>query len=419
MADHEDTTTPSSAQQAVIAINKISENLTTGMLTLNADNLTSGTVPPERMPALTGDVTSTVGTVATTIAANAVTNAKLAQMAQSTIKGRAAGAGTGSATDLTATEATAVLNVVVGDSGSGGTKGLVPAPSAGDAAANKFFKASGGFETIILTQTVNAQTGTTYTVLSSDAAKLVTFSNTSSIAVTLPQATGNFGAGFWFDVANVNTGLVTITPTTSTIDGITTLLIPQRWSGKIISDGTNWIVCSGFGKRLLSVQTASSSATLADTAVFTATYTQYEIVLENIRCATDGVDLRMEFYTGGAYPAANYTTFNLLGTSGGALNTGATGLAYMSLYGYTNNKMDNAAAASYNGRLYLIDPANTSYNKKISGFFSAEDNGAANSVDPGIVGGKYYGTTAAVTGLKIFMSSGNIATGTMKIYGLS
>lgn len=38
-----------------------------------------------------------------------------------------------------------VSTVFVGDSGSGGTKGLVPAPAAGDAAANKFLKASGGW----------------------------------------------------------------------------------------------------------------------------------------------------------------------------------------------------------------------------------------------------------------------------------
>jgi hypothetical protein len=45
--------------------------------------------------------------------------------------------------NLTAAEATAVLNAFVGDSGAGGTKGLVPAPAAGDAAASKFLKADG------------------------------------------------------------------------------------------------------------------------------------------------------------------------------------------------------------------------------------------------------------------------------------
>ncbi|MCC7043430.1 MAG: hypothetical protein IT183_06190, partial [Acidobacteria bacterium] len=43
----------------------------------------------------------------------------------------------------TADAQTALLTAVVGDSGSGGTKGLVPAPGTGDAAAGKFLKASG------------------------------------------------------------------------------------------------------------------------------------------------------------------------------------------------------------------------------------------------------------------------------------
>jgi hypothetical protein len=45
-------------------------------------------------------------------------------------------------------EATAALNPFVGDSGTGGLQGLVPAPSAGDAAAKKFLSASGDFEAI-------------------------------------------------------------------------------------------------------------------------------------------------------------------------------------------------------------------------------------------------------------------------------
>lgn len=46
-----------------------------------------------------------------------------------------------------ATAATAELDAVVGDSGSGGTKGLVPAPASGDAAALKFLKADGTWAT--------------------------------------------------------------------------------------------------------------------------------------------------------------------------------------------------------------------------------------------------------------------------------
>lgn len=53
-------------------------------------------------------------------------------------------AGNGSWKDAAAQ--TADLDEMVGDSGSGGTKGLVPAPAAGDAAADKYLKADGTWD---------------------------------------------------------------------------------------------------------------------------------------------------------------------------------------------------------------------------------------------------------------------------------
>jgi hypothetical protein len=78
------------------------------------------------------------------LAADSITNAMLAEVPTATIKGRTT-AGTGNPEDLTATQATAILNVMVGDAGAGGTKGLAPAPAAGDAAAGKFLKADGTY----------------------------------------------------------------------------------------------------------------------------------------------------------------------------------------------------------------------------------------------------------------------------------
>lgn len=103
----------------------------------------SGTNTGDQTITLTGDVTGTgAGSFAATIASSAVTLAKMANMATASLIGRNT-AGTGSPEVLSATTATALLNAVVGDSGSGGTKGLVPAPAAGDAAASKFLKADG------------------------------------------------------------------------------------------------------------------------------------------------------------------------------------------------------------------------------------------------------------------------------------
>lgn len=53
--------------------------------------------------------------------------------------------GTPATRKATITNFTKAIPAVIGDSGSGGTKGLVPAPGAGDAAAGKFLKADGTF----------------------------------------------------------------------------------------------------------------------------------------------------------------------------------------------------------------------------------------------------------------------------------
>lgn len=121
---------------AAIAFSKLA-SLTSGNLLVGS----AGNVPTS--VALSGDATL-VASGALTIAANAVTNAKLAQIATARIKGRVT-SGTGDVEDLTGTEATTLLDDFVGDSGSGGTKGLVPAPASGDAASGKFLSAAGGW----------------------------------------------------------------------------------------------------------------------------------------------------------------------------------------------------------------------------------------------------------------------------------
>ena len=85
-------------------------------------------------PNHTGDVTST-GDGATVIANGVVTNAKLSSMAQATIKGRAAGQGTGDPTNLTAAQVTEIVNTFTAS-----LKGLAPASGGG---TTNFLRADG------------------------------------------------------------------------------------------------------------------------------------------------------------------------------------------------------------------------------------------------------------------------------------
>lgn len=95
---------------------------------------------------------------------------------------------------------------------------------------------------------VNSQSGTSYTVVTGDRGKVVKLANAAPIAVTLPQATAESGAfplGWSAEIYNGGAGLITITPTTSTINGGSTITVASGSSITIVSDGTNYIALTG------------------------------------------------------------------------------------------------------------------------------------------------------------------------------
>lgn len=95
--------------------------------------------------------------------------------------------------------------------------------------------------------TVNLQTGTTYTYLTADKSALVSHSNAAAIAGTLPQAGAAFPSGWFVYVQNVGVGTLTITPTTSTVDGAATLALTTGQGVIIVSNGTHYYTMRGIG----------------------------------------------------------------------------------------------------------------------------------------------------------------------------
>lgn len=102
--------------------------------------------------------------------------------------------------------------------------------------------ADGGFDSI---QDINAQTGTTYTLVLADLGKLVTLSNASAITLTVPpNADVAFSVGSHVDIAQIGAGQVTIAPGSGVTIGSRngTKLAGQYAIGTLIKIDTNtWL----------------------------------------------------------------------------------------------------------------------------------------------------------------------------------
>lgn len=118
---------------------------------------------------------------------------------------------------------------------------------------------------------VNAQTGTSYAVLDADRGKLITLSNTSAVAATIPQAGAtSFTTGWAAWLLNLNTGVVTLTPTTSTVDGQTMLVLRQYESALLVSNGTNYFSTKSNSSNASLIQFKGANVASATTMTLTA-----------------------------------------------------------------------------------------------------------------------------------------------------
>lgn len=92
---------------------------------------------------------------------------------------------------------------------------------------------------------VNLQSGTSYTISTSDAFKLVRFNNVAAIAATLPNPLTT-QLNFFVVVENFGSGALTLTPATGQIDGSATLQVGSGQGVILYSDGTNYYSFRGF-----------------------------------------------------------------------------------------------------------------------------------------------------------------------------
>jgi hypothetical protein len=172
-------------------------------------------------------------------------------------------------------------------------------------------------------------------------------------------------------------------------------------------------------KTLLNTLTAAQVASCTDTTSFTSRYSLYEIEFENV-CPVATAVVTSFFgmlisTTGTSWVAANYiSSLGILGAN--HFYTTAVGLSG----NLASTSIGTGTTTGLSGTLTLRNPAGTAARKAISGLVQYAGTGTLGTANIGVgLPLAYWDATNAITGLAFVMSTGNIATGTIRIYGIN
>jgi hypothetical protein len=169
----------------------------------------------------------------------------------------------------------------------------------------------------------------------------------------------------------------------------------------------------------LEAHTASSSASLAFTSFISSTYDTYVFELVDVLPATNATWLIAHAGTGGGPTydtGANYSHTSYRYTSGAASGAaGAAGDTSMWITNGTDTLSNDATWNGVSGFVKLYNPGSATY-KKWVGEAAYRTSG---SVYESLVNSGVYQSTTAMTAIRFQMVSGNIASGTIRVYGMS
>ncbi len=178
----------------------------------------------------------------------------------------------------------------------------------------------------------------------------------------------------------------------------------------------------GGSMALISTQTASSSSTISFASNIDSTYKEYIIKYIGVHPATDGANFQVNFRDGStAYDATKTTTVFLASNAEDESHAELAYKASNDLAQSTDfqNLAESAGADNdqcVSGELHLFNPSSTTFVKTFMSQTQNADSG--NNTLSFFVSG-YCNTTTAIDGVQFKFSSGNIDSGTFKLYGVS
>ena len=165
----------------------------------------------------------------------------------------------------------------------------------------------------------------------------------------------------------------------------------------------------------ISDTTATDVAQIDITTGFSSTYDTYYVVYDMLG-ATDGQDAYVQVFIGGSHSSAGAFGREVLPTDGGGTagaDTGSNNFIRLQRYG-----VGNATGEGLNGHFYIFNRNSTTRpTTAVGATNNIQDNGNHNHT---IISGSQTAAYRAnvIDGLRFLFSSGNVATGNIKLYGI-
>lgn len=180
---------------------------------------------------------------------------------------------------------------------------------------------------------------------------------------------------------------------------------------------------SGGALNLISTQTASSSSTISFTSGIDDTYDEYVFKFYDIHAATDDVEFQFNVSIDGGsnYNVAKTTTYfrayHYEDNSDAALGYRtprdlAQGTGFQALTEGQGNGNDESCS----GQLTIFNPSSTTF---VKNFIARNSMYGRTDYEMDIYVAGYANTTSALNAIQFKMSSGNIDSGVIKLYGVS
>jgi hypothetical protein len=243
-----------------------------------------------------------------------------------------------------------------------------------------------------------------------------------TLAQPLPVGSGGTGAT---SLSGLTTG--TATNLAGGSDGTipyqsaagTTQMLAVGSAGQLLqtngAGAPTWVAPPAGGSMIfLSTVTASNSSTVDIETTFNSTYDVYLLVASGIRPSVTNavVAARLKiggtYITTGTYPAFRMQPESQSNAFAGAGDTAANEIRIIGNVG-------DAANASANFSMYIYSPSSTSLSKMIVWTGASVDTTTYVRLS---YGAGFNTGTSAMTGIRFFLLSGNIASGTFRLYGI-